>query len=281
MKAAMEFPEIYTSRTWKLMQSEKYKNDFRKLLGKGLIKLKEKESIMDVKKISTGHKRISPEEITNELQFGWKKAIIAPRQRLLTEEQLKEMYSGKPNLIFTLLAKLVKESYRKGSTILEIGCSTGYYYEILNHLLKKRIDYMGVDYSKAMIGLARKHYPDAYFVVADAAKLPFDDGQFSIVISGSVLIHNLNYPEHIKETARVAKNRIIIHRTFLCKERPTYFISKLAYGIPVLEICFNESELLYLFEKEGWILKSTIEYISDVKKDEYQSSHLLKREKND
>lgn len=227
--------------------------------------------------ISGGHTIIQKSEITGDLLVGWKDPTIPISQRRLTEAQLKEMYSGQVNELFIILEKCVRESCNPDSTILELGCSTGYYYEILTHLLQTKITYTGVDYSEAMVEAARKYYPDAAFVVADGANLPFKNNQFSVVISGSILIHNLNYHKHINETARVSNSRVIIHRTQLCKSRPTHFLKKKAYDIDVLEVRFNESELLELFEKERFYLLHTYEYLTDNSKDEFESTHLLKR----
>jgi ubiquinone/menaquinone biosynthesis C-methylase UbiE len=227
--------------------------------------------------ISGGHTIIQRDEITEDLLVGWKDPTIPISQRRLTESQLKEMYEGKTNMLFKILELCVGESYTSNSTILELGCSTGYYYEILNYLMGVKINYTGVDYSEAMIEAAKRYYPDTTFVVADGANLPFEDKQFSIVISGSILIHNLDYHSHVRETARVASDRVIVHRTQLCKSRPTHFLKKKAYDVDVLEVRFNESELLSLFEKERFVCIKTYEYLTETSKDEFESTHLLER----
>lgn len=231
----------------------------------------------DIMGISYGYKNISKNEITNDLLVGWKDQTIPISQRKLTESQLKEMYNGEVNPLFSLLEKCVRESYTNDSSILEIGCSTGYYYEILNYLLQTKIKYTGVDYSSAMINAAKNFYPNATFIESDGANLPFDNKEFSIVISGSILLHVQNYHNHIEETARVANNRIIVHRSMLCKKRSTYFQRKKAYDIDVLEVRINENELLNLFQNEGFELLHTYEYITEVEKDCYESTHILGR----
>lgn len=226
---------------------------------------------------STGYELINEDDIDEVLLKGWKNPLVSSRQRELTEQQLQQMYKGSVNLLFRILEKCIRESYSEDSIILEIGCSTGYYYEILNHLLDTKIEYTGVDFSEEMIKSARYYYPNTNFVLADGANLPFEDKQFSIVISGSILLHNWNYEQHIKETCRVAKNRVIIHRTPICKKNKTLLQKKQAYGIDVLEVRFNESELIGLFEAEGFELIKTIEYVTEIEKDEFEATHLLKR----
>lgn len=227
--------------------------------------------------ISGNYKTISKEEITEDLLVGWKDPSMPISQRRLTEQQLKEMYDGKVNPLFSILEKCVKESYKPEMNLLEIGCATGYYYEILNHLLKIKLNYTGVDYSEAMINAAKTFYPNINFVCANGENLPFKNREFSIVVSGSILLHTLNFSEHIGETCRVAKDRVIVHRSQLCKTRPTYYQRKKAYDVDVIEVRFNENELLNLFEKEGFHLIQTHEYITEEQKDCYESTHLLKR----
>lgn len=226
---------------------------------------------------STGYELITQDDINEVLLKGWKNPLISLRQRELTEQQLQQMYKGRVNSLFRILEECVKESYIENSTILELGCSTGYYYEILNHLLETKIKYTGVDFSEEMIKLAKEYYPDTNFVLADGANLPFGDRQFSIVISGSILLHNWNYEQHIKETCRVAKNRVIVHRTPIHKKNKTLLQKKQAYGIDVLEVRFNESELLDLFEVAGFELIKTIEYVTETDEDKFEVTHLLKR----
>ncbi len=226
---------------------------------------------------STGYELINQDDINDELLAGWKNSLISLRQRELTEQQLQQMYAGGVNLLFRILEECIRESYTEDSIILELGCSTGYYYEILNHLLGTKIEYTGVDFSVEMIKLAKKFYPDTNFVLADGANLPFEDRQFSIVVSGSILLHNWNYRQHIKETCRVAKDRVIVHRTPIHKKNKTVLQKKQAYGIDVLEVRFNESELIGLFEAEGFELIKTVEYVTETDKDEFETTHLLKR----
>lgn len=223
-------------------------------------------------------KQIKIGDIDESLLAGWKNPAIPLRQRDLTEQELRQMYNGKVPILFRILETCVKESYNGKCNILELGCATGYYYEVLNYLLDTKIKYTGVDFSENMIELARKYYPDADFVLADGASLPFENEQFSIVISGSILLHNLNYEQHIKETCRVAKDRIIVHRTLICRRRKTILQKKQAYGIDVFEARFNEIELLDLFENNGWEQLMSIGWDIEIyEEDKSEVTYILRR----
>ena len=88
---------------------------------------------------------------------------------------------------------------------------------------------------------------------------------------------NWNYGQHRKETCRVAENRVIVHRTAIHKKNKTLLQKNQAYGIDVLEVRFNESELLDLFEVAGFELIKTIEYVTETDEDKFDVTDLLNR----
>lgn len=73
-----------------------------------------------------------------------------------------------------------------GDKVLDLGCGNGRFFEILKD---KNTDYLGVDSSERLIGIARAKYPQAKFQVADALSLPFPDDQFDKIYSIAVLHH--------------------------------------------------------------------------------------------
>jgi malonyl-CoA O-methyltransferase len=81
--------------------------------------------------------------------------------------------------------------------ILEIGSGTGDGTAVLAAAFPDaRIT--GVDLSEEMVKAARAAHPGVEFVVADASRLPFEDGSFDLVAQ-------LNVPFYAKEVRRVTK----------------------------------------------------------------------------
>ena len=80
------------------------------------------------------------------------------------------------------LANLAKE----GERILDLGCGNG---RLFLTLKEKRVDYFGIDFSKELIEIAKKRYPQGKFFVGDCLNLPFQDNFFDKVYSISVLHH--------------------------------------------------------------------------------------------
>jgi len=201
---------------------------------------------------------IEQSKVSQILLDGWKSADIPTKQGLITKEELSKMYSGIIMQPFQVLADCIKLINIENSTIIEIGCSTGYYYEVLSHLLDMKIRYTGVDYSAPMINEAKKKYRDVTFKVADATELPFEDQEFDIVISGCCLLHIADYSKAISESMRISRQWVIFHRTPVVKV-PTQYFQKKAYGVPCVEIHFNEESFIEICNRYGLVLHKTFD----------------------
>ncbi len=232
---------------------------------------------VDYARISYGYNNLQKNEVLPAMEQGWQDAGIPAKQRALVQLELEAMYHGRTPQVFQVLAELLRPVVTPGMELLEISCASGYYSEVIEYLLSRQVNYTGVDYSEAMIRMAQDYYPDRRFRVADGAALPFADQSFPLVISGCVLLHTADYSRHIAETARVAQEWIVVHRTPVFRLRPTQYLSKLAYGVETVEMRFNEQELLGHFMQHGFELLRTLTYAEHPEEDGYEVSYLLKR----
>jgi glycosyltransferase domain-containing protein len=242
----------------------------------------EKEHLptIDLSKISYGHIPIQQSDVTKELTSAWKSDDIPAKQRALVQQEIRDMYKGKPPVVYQVLTECLRPYVFSGCSILEIGCASGYYYEILEYLLNMRISYTGVDYSEALISMAKDYYPKADFQAADGANLPFKNAQFDIAISSGILLHVPNYQQHIKETVRVAQQYVVVHRTPVCRLRPTQYLKKFAYGVETVELRFNDREILSEFVSQRLTLIRSFEYYSNVNADEFEVTYLFRKHGN-
>lgn len=231
----------------------------------------------DMSAISFGHTLIQQEQVSEAMTSAWQDKGIPIKQRALVQQSLAAMYRGEDMGAYRILAEIIKPHVFPICSILELGCSSGYCYEILEYCLNKPIDYTGVDYSEAMIAMAKDYYPKVKFYAADGASLFFADRQFHTVISSCILLHVPNYRDHIFETARVADKFIVASRTPICKARPTQFLKKFAYGVETVELIFNEEELVREFALNRFELLHAIEYQADPSADAFQTTYLFKR----
>lgn len=209
---------------------------------------------LKVPSVSSGYVSLAETESLLEgrrLRSAWKEESLPSAQRALVELQLKQYKSGVPVIVFDVfvgaLQKLVDVSTR---TLLEIGCSSGHYAEVIE-MAGIPLKYSGCDYSPAFIDLAREKYPELEFQVEDATSLNYSDQSYDIVVSGCCLLHIPEYKEAIKEAARVSRHFVIFHRTPVVFGKAEQWFRKKAYGVETVEIHFNENELLETFSKNS------------------------------
>lgn len=232
---------------------------------------------VDWARISYGHTVIGKDQISPAMVNAWKDEGIPERQRALVQNELQDMYQGRIPGNYQVLADALAPYMSPGLGVLEIGCASGYYYEILEYLLGMEIGYEGADFSDSLIRMAKSFYPGVPFHVADGADLPFADGAFPVAISSCVLLHVPNFKEHIRETVRVSGKVVVAHRTPICRKKPTQFQRKFAYGVETVELVFNEREILEAFESEGLRTVGALEFISQPAEDSYTVTYIFEK----
>lgn len=185
---------------------------------------------------------------------GWTASVVASRQHEAFEPLIQRALGGNPRLDFRVAADAIAATHEANPVILEVGCGSGYYSEIIPHLLGKVITYIGVDYSHAMITLARQMYP-VTFVTGDALALPFATGSCDICLSGTSLMHIPDYRTAVTEMARASRRWCVFHTVPVMTQLDTVVLSKLAYGERVPEVIFNRTELERLFAETGLAIR--------------------------
>jgi SAM-dependent methyltransferase len=190
------------------------------------------------------------DEETSRLRSSWQSELLPERQRELVDRQLAEYRQGKPVDVYDVMIEALQGIAQKtvGRSLLEVGCSSGFYSEVLK-IKSMPFDYSGCDYSPAFIELGKKRHPDIPLSIQDATALGFADASFDVVISGCCLLHIPDFEKAIAETARVAGQFAIFHRTPVVTGLPHQYFRKQAYGVETVEIHFNEPELLELFRR--------------------------------
>jgi len=97
---------------------------------------------------------------------------------------------------------------RRGQRLLEIGCGTGIFLEVLHHA---GFDVAGLDKSPAMLEAARARMGSlAGLHLGDAEHLPFDDNEFDFAVLLTVLEFCPDPGLALREAARVARKGLII-----------------------------------------------------------------------
>lgn len=186
----------------------------------------------------------------------WKDPSIPVAQSEVVEPQIERFRGGGRVPEFETLCRSFEGLEKHTTTsVLEIGCSTGYNLEVI-HSQYPNVRAVGIDYSAAFIDAAKKKYQDT-FLVGDATALPFRSRTFDVVVSGSVLLHVLNWVDGLNESCRVAKQRLILHRTPVSTE-PSQLFKKVAYGVEMGEWIFSDTEIVEAVTKSGFFLRERL-----------------------
>jgi SAM-dependent methyltransferase len=85
---------------------------------------------------------------------------------------------------------------------LDLCCGQG---NVSEALIGRGCQVVGVDFSPAMLSLARARVPSATFVEADAQDLPFGDAEFDVIVSNLGVCHVPDQPRVLSEVRRVLR----------------------------------------------------------------------------
>lgn len=114
---------------------------------------------------------------------------------------------------------------RGTKTILDVGCGTGTFLNIISETETKGTKLVGIDLSTEMIKIAHEKYPDIDFIVADSDALPIRDLSFSKIFSVTHL-QNLPHPKQtLHEMIRISMKDTLIVISIL---RKTWSLEKLS-----------------------------------------------------
>ena len=193
---------------------------------------------------------------------GWHQQRVAFDQHRAFAALLEAMRSGNIRRDFQAAADAIGWTGLDNPLIVEVGCGSGYNAQVLSYLLHKPIRYIGLDYSQAMVTLGKEVYPLIPLLMADATALPLPDNACDILFNGGALMHILDYTKVVQESHRVSRRWCIFHTVPVLQQLETTVLKKLAYGGPVVEVIFNESELLELFADSGLQVRRILENIT-------------------
>jgi ubiquinone/menaquinone biosynthesis C-methylase UbiE len=116
-----------------------------------------------------------------------------------------ETYDETPNPVVAMDARYTLDVLepKPGERILDAGCGTGRH---LGPLLRARSNPVGVDFSRGMLEIARRNYPDVPLALADLQRpLPFENERFDAVLCALIGEHLNELPLALREMHRVLR----------------------------------------------------------------------------
>lgn len=189
----------------------------------------------------------------------WQSESTPREQWKIVSQQIQGLKQNKETIEFKAFREALETNYEINDcfSVLEVGCSSGYYSAVLNRSFPNST-YIGVDFSKQFIDFGAEKFPNINLQQMDAEDLGlFTDRQFDCVVSGCVLLHIPNWEHALFESARVANRTLILHRTPLSDTNTQRYI-KSAYGSPTLEWQFSINDINEQLASQSFQLKHTI-----------------------
>src|SRR2546430_10691930 len=101
-----------------------------------------------------------------------------------------------------IAALLNAAEVREGKSVLDIGCGPGY---VSAAATERGATAVGVDFSREMVGIARRMFPRIEFREGDAQNLGFADETFDRVVANFALLHLASPARACEEACRVLK----------------------------------------------------------------------------
>ena len=196
-----------------------------------------------------------------EMKDNWTKDLIGVLQRELVNYQLYQMKLGNAPRLFRIIKDVFNNIADKklGYKLLDIGCTSGYYFEIINFYFPNIFKYSGCDYNPESIKLAKKYYPNVDFFVDDLTKLSSNDNEYDITFLSGVIEHVPEYIKGLNELCRITKKYIVLHRIWL-QDGPTTCYKGTQFFVSVIRNHYNKKNFFDILNKQSFILvwESTI-----------------------
>ncbi len=187
------------------------------------------------------------------LKENWSKDLIGELQRVLVNYQLHQMKLGRPPMLFKIIKNVFNVIENKDSNykLLDVGCTSGYYNEVIEFFFPNTFKYSGCDYNSSSIELAKKYYPSKNFFVNDLTNLTINDKEYDITFLSGVIEHVPEYEKGLNELCRVTKKYIILHRIWL-QDGPSSCKKGTQYFVPVIRTHYNKKEFFDILEKASF-----------------------------
>lgn len=148
-----------------------------------------------------------------------------------------------------LVDEILKENTGK---ILDVGCGNA---NLFNLLPNGKYELYGVDFSENMIIEAQRNCNvEAFFSVADAENLPFEDDTFDIIVCNASFHHYIHPNTVLSEMHRVLKDdgRVLIGEPYIPSPVRGLMNRILKYSDSGDYHVYGLSEMENLFEKNGF-----------------------------
>jgi SAM-dependent methyltransferase len=144
----------------------------------------------------------------------WRAGHVAEQMLDLVRKELPEPDAVPPfRAFFEAMDYALREvPLPRPAYFLDFGCGVGHYSELLERRYPGRFDYVGCDYSEAMVAAARAEWPERTFVVNDLFANTLDLAGFDIVCAGALVDITQEYERALDVLLGSGARFILLHR---------------------------------------------------------------------
>ncbi len=161
------------------------------------------------------------------------------------------------------------------SRVLDVGCGTG---EAIGYLMKKGIIGTGIDFSKSMLEIARKRFPEGEFFELDFGKdiVPSTYDAFIAYLS-LVYTPPDQLPELLKKISLSLEGRKLFQIAMLTGDDSLIDQNFWDTGEPMYFISYTEEELVNIVRNLGFELLDVVTKVNQYKNFEEQTIYITGR----
>ncbi len=144
----------------------------------------------------------------------WKDADVARQMVELADRGLEDPDAVPPLRVFLTAVEtlLDRDDLPRPARILDFGCGVGHYGELLERRHPGRFEYVGCDYSEAMVATARARSPERRFEVNDLFANRIDLGSFDVVLASALVDVLDRHDEALAVLLGSSAPHVILHR---------------------------------------------------------------------
>lgn len=116
-------------------------------------------------------------------------------------------YQARKEKLFSRFSERVAEieSIKNGGKILDVGCSTGMFLDIMQYTARNRWQYYGIDINKRSIDYAKKYFQFGTFTVSSVSEFHAKPGTMDVITCFDVLEHDPLLPKSLQAIYRLLK----------------------------------------------------------------------------
>ena len=189
----------------------------------------------------------------------WQRGI-AERMLERSRAELARPTSVPPFLAFryALEAVLRDDGRSRPVRLLDIGCGTGQYSELVARWFPHDIEYTGCDISEEMVAAARREWPGRRFEVDDVLAPTLDYDTFDVLLAGALIDVLVEWRAALEIVLGSAAPYVILHRQRLSRSRTR--VSRAAgYGRQrTYRTVISEPDLERIVDRQGRSVSSRV-----------------------